>query len=421
MASADVLAIERAADGLYDELVAFTQALVRVPSVTGQEEAVQLVVARALRELGLDVDVWEPDPAEIRPYHGLVAEEVDFHGRPNVVGTLRGTAGGRSLILCGHVDTVTPGDPARWAHPPYAAQVVDGNLYGRGAVDMKAGLAAALFALRALADAGVKPRGDVLVQSVIGEENGGVGTLACLLRGYRADAAIIMEPTRLAVVPAQGGSAVFRLHLAGRTAHACVRDEGVSAVEKFCYLLAGLREYERQRNATLRHPLYESFANKIPVEIGVVRGGDWASSVPDWLVAEGRAGLLPGEEIEWLHHDFERHVAEWANRDPWLREHPPRVEWWSGQYAPSEVPVDLPLVKLVQESFRRVVGREPAVTGVTYGSDMRHYISIGRIPTVMFGPGDVRLAHYTDEYVPLAEVLAAVKVLALAISEWGAP
>jgi acetylornithine deacetylase len=258
----------------------------------------------------------------------------------------------------------------------------------------------------------------VLVASVIGEEDGGAGTVATLLRGYRADAAIIPEPTGLALVPAVAGSAMFRLRVPGRSAHASVRDEGVSAFEKFCFLLQGLRAYERERNAVLHHPLYAGQANKIPINVGTVRGGDWPSSVPGWLLAEGRAGLLPGEDLAWFQNDFERYLSEWSARDPWLSGNPATVEWFPGQFAPAEIPADSPLVQLVSQCFRSVTGQSAAVAGATYGSDMRHLINLGGIPTLMFGPGDVRRAHFIDEFVPLAEVVTAAKVLALVLSEW---
>src|SRR5688500_2491602 len=193
-----------------DDLVARSKASVRVPSVTGEEAAVQTVVAARMRAQGLETDVWEPDPVELAPYADHVGAFASFVSRPNVVGTLRGRGGGKSLILNAHIDTVEPGDPATWTHPPFAAEVADGQTFGRGACDMKAGLATHLIALQALRDAGLHLRGDVTVESVISEEDGGAGALAAILRGYTADGAIITEPTRLAVVPAQGGSLVFR-------------------------------------------------------------------------------------------------------------------------------------------------------------------------------------------------------------------
>jgi acetylornithine deacetylase len=409
--------IERAVEELRDDLIEFARALVRVPSLTGSEGAVQALVAETMRASGFAVDVWEPDAEHLRPHAQMVGEAADYRGRPCVVGRLAGN-GGRSLLLNAHVDTVGPGDEGQWGHPLFAADIAEERLYGLGACDMKAGLAAAIFAVRALLRAGLHPRGDVLIASVIGEEDGGAGTVATLLRGYRAEAAIIPEPTGLALIPAVAGSAMFRLRVPGRSAHASVRDEGVSAFAKFCFLLQGLETYERERNAALQHPLYAGQANKIPINVGTVRGGDWPSSVPGWLLAEGRAGLLPGEDLAWFQSDFERFLRDWSARDPWLAGNPATVEWFPGQFAPAQTPADSPLVWLVSQCFRCVTGQPAAVAGATYGSDMRHLINMGGIPTLMFGPGDVRRAHFVDEFVPLAEVVTAAKVLALVLSEW---
>lgn len=400
------------------EMIAFLQDIVRVPSVTGEEGAVQEVVAAKMAELGLDVDCWEPDPAELAPHALHVGEFESLAGRPNVVGTLAGSGGGRSLILNAHIDVVDAGDSERWTFPPFAAEIHDGRLYGRGSCDMKAGLAANLFALAAVRDAGIPLRGDVIVESVISEEDGGAGTLAAILRGYRADAAIITEPTRLAVVPAQGGSLVFRLHVPGKSAHGCVRDEGVSAVEKFAYLHRALLDFEARRNAAIDHPLYAGIANKIPISIGVVRAGAWPSSVPESLIAEGRAGLVPGETIEELCTAFVKVIDDAADADSWLREHRPTVEWFSGQFAPAEVPVDAPVARLLVDAHTAATGVPPAIDAATYGADMRHFVNFAGIPCVMYGAGDVRVAHFTDESVPLDEVLTVAKTVGIAIARW---
>ncbi len=410
--------IEAAVDARRAELIELIRELVRVPSLTGEEGAVQAVVAAKMRALGLETDVWEPEAAALAPYAEHVGEFTSLAGRPNVVGTLRGTGGGRSLILNAHVDTVETGEASRWSHPPFGGDVVDGRLYGRGACDMKAGLATHLMALAALADVGLRPRGDVIVESVISEEDGGAGTLAAILRGYRADGAIITEPTNLAVIPAQGGSLVFRLHVPGRSAHACVRDEGVSAIEKFAVLHRALVKFEAERNATIDHPLYAHIANKIPINIGVIRGGSWPSSVPEWVIGEGRAGLVPGEDLEGFKEEFVAVVDRAADGDEWLRTERPRVEWFSGQFAPAEVASDSPLVVSVAEAHRAVTGVEAKLDAATYGADMRHFLLFGETPCVMYGAGDVRLAHYTDESVPLEDVVTATKTIAVMVAGW---
>jgi acetylornithine deacetylase len=410
--------IVSAVDRRAPEMIEFLQALVRVPSVTGDEGAVQAVVAEKMRHLGLEVDVWEPTVEELAPHALHVGEFTSLANRPNVVGTRRGSGGGQSLILNAHIDVVDAGDPERWTYPPYAAEIHGGKLYGRGSCDMKAGLAANLFALIAVRDAGIELRGDVHVESVIGEEDGGAGTLAAILRGYQADAAIITEPTKLAVVPAQGGSLVFRLHVPGRSAHGCVRDEGISAIEKFSYLHRALLDFEAGRNATLDHPLYAEIANKIPISIGVVRAGAWPSSVPESLIAEGRAGLVPGETLGELCTAFVNVIDRAADADPWLRDNRPTVEWFSGQFEPAEVSTDSPVVQLLLQSHLAVTGEPATIEAVTYGADMRHFVNFAGIPCAMYGAGDVRVAHFTDEHVGLDELRTVTRTIANAIARF---
>jgi acetylornithine deacetylase len=418
MNSQSISRISAAVDSLRDRLVTFAQELVRIPSVTGSEGAVQAFVERTMRDAGLEVDVWEPDPVEMAPYSLHIGEVASFSGRPNVVGTLRGFAGGRSLILNAHIDVVDAGDPARWTHPPFSGTIEDGKLYGRGACDMKSGLAANLFALEAVRLAGIPLSGDVIVQSVISEEDGGAGAVAAILRGHTADAAIITEPTKLQILAAHCGSLVFRLLVPGKSAHGAVRDEGVSAVEKFAYLHRALLDFERERNAAIDHSLYRDIANKIPISVGVVRAGAWASSVPESLIAEGRAGLMPGETLDGFAREFVAAIDRAADADDWLREHRPVVEWFGGQFEPSEVPVDSPIARLVAAAHASAHGSVAAFAGATYGADMRHFVNLGKIPCVMYGAGDVRVAHYTDEFVPLDEVVALTKTLAVAIARW---
>jgi acetylornithine deacetylase len=283
---------------------------------------------------------------------------------------------------------------------------------------MKGGLVTHLMALYVLTRLGVELRGDVSVAATVGEENGGLGALSTVLRGYGADAALITEPTRLALVPAQGGSLVFRLEVPGRSAHAAVRDEGVSALEKFLPLFEELRGLEEERNATLHHPLYERLRNKVPINVGLVRAGNWASTVPESLVAEGRVGLIPGEEIGAFRETVADRISAVAERDPWLREHPPRLEWFGGQFAPAEVPPDAPICEAVKRAHERVTGEEPAVEGVPYGADMRLFIRFGEMPCVMYGAGDVNVAHAPDEHISITELLKATRTIACLLVGW---
>jgi len=411
--------VTRAVGARREETVRLLRDLVRVPSVTGEEGAAQEVVERALRERGLDVDRWVATAQEVEPYLEHVGEQARYEGRPNVVGVRRGSGGGgRSILLNAHIDTVAPGDPAAWSRDPYSGAVEGDLLYGRGACDMKGGLATHLTALDALDDLGVKLRGDVTVAATVGEENGGLGALSTVLRGYRADAALISEPTRLALVPAQGGSLVFRLTVTGRSAHAAVRDRGVSALEKFLPVFEALRALERERNAALRHPLYQHLENKVPINVGIARAGEWPSSVPESLVAEGRAGLIPGEEIGPFRELVSERIRSVAEKDPWLREHPPKLEWFGGQFAPAEVPTDAPICAAIGRAHERVTGRQPGIEGVPYGADMRLFMLFGGMPCVMYGAGDVNVAHAPDEHVSIEDLLTAAQTLACMLPDW---
>lgn len=392
--------------------------VVGVPSITNAEAAVQDALQQHMQSIGLDVERWVATREEVAGHLLHVGEQAVWENRPNLLGRRAGAdAGGRSLLLNGHIDTVDPGDPAAWNHSP-AGEVVGDLLYGRGSCDMKGGVVSILAALRALDAAGVRLRGDVLVSTTVGEEDGGLGALSTMLRGYRADAAIITEPTRLALVTAQAGSVVFRLTVPGRTAHGAVRDEGVSAVEKFIPIFLDLLAWEGERNAALKHPLYAAMANKIPISVGVVRAGTWASTVPEALIAEGRAGLLPGETLEGFMAEFVERVQAAAARDPWLATHPVQIEWFGGQFAPAEVAQDGPLPTTLARAHQQVLGAPPSIEGVPYGADMRHFVLFGEIPTVLYGAGDVNVAHQDNEHVSLSALLTASSTLALFMLEW---
>jgi acetylornithine deacetylase len=252
-----------------------------------------------------------------------------------------------------------------------------------------------------------------MVESVIGEEDGGVGTLAAVLRGYTADGAIVVEPTELIVAPAQAGAFNFRVTIPGQAAHGCVREEGVSPIEKFVPIHEALMGLERERNERHRDPLYARYKLPNALCIGNVRAGTWASSVAESLVFEGRYGIAVDEDQSAARRAFEQTVAEAARADPWLRDHPPNVEWWGGQFYPARTSVDHPLVQNVAGAYETVTGSAARLEGMTYGADMGLLVNVGRTPTVLFGPGDVRVAHRPDENVAVTELETVVRTLAL--------
>ena len=400
-----------------DEIARMLLDLVAIPSVTGDEGAVQDAIATIMRDRDLDVDMWEARPDEIAPYLTHVGDQDVWEGRPNVVGRLTGSGGGRSLMIQGHVDVVDPGDPALWTRRQWG-EIADGRVYGRGAADMKSGIVVYLAALDALRATGTELQGDLLLAASVGEEDGGLGALSTILRGHRADAVIVTEPTGLKLVVAQGGSLVFRITVTGRAAHGANRNAGVSAVDKYIPIHQALLAWEAERNRTLSHPLYDHLENKFPISVGVVRAGTWASTVPETLVSEGRLGFLPGETILSMQRQTEELIARVAEEDPWLRGHPPVVEWIGGQFASAEVSPEAPIARTVAAAHRWATGEAGSFVGITAGTDARIFTEIGKMPAVVYGAGEIMTAHGPDEYAPIDQLLTASHTIAVTIADW---
>lgn len=394
-----------------DGMLAYLCELVAVRSLSGQETPAQEHVAAQMARIGLDVDVWELD-FDALSQHPAYCVEVDRAHGLGVVGTM-GEGNGRSLILNGHVDVVPAGELANWHYPPWEGTIANGRVYGRGALDMKGGVCCALFAAKAIQDAAVKLKGKLMIQTVIGEEDGGVGTLASVVRGYKADGAVIMEPTELMIAPAHAGALNFRITVPGYAAHGCMREEGVSSIEKFIPLYQALMLLERERNLNVTNPLFANYELPYALCVGTIQAGNWASTVAESLTFEGRFGIAVGEEINAARRLFEKTVAQAAQADPWLRDHPPTVEWWGGQFAPASIPIDHPIVTTVSDAFQNITGTPAHLQGMTYGADMRLLVNQGGTPTLLFGPGDVRKAHQPDEYVPIKDLVTTVRTLAL--------
>ena len=387
--------------------------LVRIRSITGSEEAIQTAMERLLAEIGLETERIETDPIAFAADQDFPGSEMPRSTLPVVTGRL-GTPGGRRVLLVGHVDVVPPGDPATWSVDPWAAEVRDGKLYGRGACDMKGGVVAILAAVRAVVATGVAKEfgGELLVVSVPSEEDGGQGMLAAIRAGCTGDAAIITEPTDLDVVIAHAGAITFRLIVPGRAAHASTRKEGVSALENLYTLIRALEADETARNAAETDPLMTALDLPYATMIGKVEGGEWASTVLDRIVVEGRYGVRLGQTWRDAEADLRRCIEAASAADPFLRDHPVGVEITGGRFSSARIPADHPLPVSLADAAEATLGRRPALLGEPYGADMRLLVNEGATPTVIFGPGNVRVAHSADEHVPLAEVANCARVLA---------
>lgn len=390
--------------------------LLEIPSVSGTdaEADAQAWLAERWRDEGLDVDRWDIDLPRITADPEFPGMEVDRDHAIGVTATLPGTGGGATLLLDGHTDVVPPGDLDAWSGDPFTVRRQDvhgeDSLVARGASDMKAGVAAMWAAVRAIADAGITLRGDVILAPVSGEEDGGLGTFALLRHGVRADMSIVPEPTELNIVPGNGGALTFRLTVRGLAAHASMRTSGVSVIEKFLPVYRALEQLEQRRNTDV-DPLMRRWPVAYPLSLGTVQAGDWASTVPDLLIAEGRLGVAIGETVLQARAELETAVADACSADPWLRDHPVEVTWWGGQFASGRTDPSHPITAIVAEEHRTLLGNDPEVYGGPYGSDLRLLTGIGGIPTVHYGPGVPTSAHTPDEYVPVQQVLDAAQAL----------
>ncbi|HWT24550.1 MAG TPA: M20/M25/M40 family metallo-hydrolase [Solirubrobacteraceae bacterium] len=381
-------------------------ALVQVPSVTGDERAALGWLADRATALGLQAELVAHDLAALRAHPRHPGEEARRGELLGLSITLGGTSPGR-LCLNGHVDVVGPGTAA-WRHGPWSGAIEDGWVHGRGAVDMKGGVIAALHALAALRAAGaVTP--EVVLQCVASEEDGGLGTFAALERDARFDACLIPEPTGFAVVCAQAGALTFCGTVRGRAAHAAMRREGRSAIDRYLRVHAALAAHEERLNTDVEHPAMRALGLPYPVSVGRVSAGEWSSSVPDRLVFEGRVGVRVGEDL-----DAARAALEGAVRVADDEEPPVEIAWTGGAFAPGETDPAHPWVERVRAAVAAERGEAP-VAGVPWGADMRLFTARG-IPAVMVGTSGIERAHAVDERVRVDELVALARIVARAVT-----
>lgn len=401
------------------ELVALTQRLIQIESITGNEGAIQEYISGELRRMGLTVDVWVPDLKEVTSHPAYIpVDGLDFANRPNVIGVWKGAGGGRSLLFNGHVDTIPVEPVAAWTHGPLTGHEEQDRVYGRGASDMKGGLAAMTMAVRVLRDLGLRPKGDVILEYVVDEELTGYGTLSAVQRGYRADAGISLETSDLCIQPACIGRLWFTVTLKGLAVGIARHWEGVSAIDMGITIVQAVKDLEQMRWADLRHPLYPDHRSALPCVVCMFHAGTFPSAVPETAVLRGSLGIMPQEDVKDVERQVVEQVLRVAQADPWLRAHPPSVEFKEVGADGAEIPTDHPIVQTLSAAYRTVTGSPPTISGRTGGADARYLIKYGRTPTVIFGPGMTSEMHALNESVPVSNLLTATKTLALAVVEW---
>lgn len=393
-------------------LLADLSALVAVPSVTGQERAAaELLVARA-EVLGLDAWLEEEELPALRADPGHPGEEAPRDELVNARVRLAGPPRAPRLALCAHLDVVGPGAEPWPGGDPYSGARRDGAVHGRGSVDMKGGLVAALHALAAVRAAGGTACGADLL-AVSSEEDGGLGAFAALRRDAAYDGCVVPEPTGFDVICAQAGAVTFSGVVRGVSTHAATRLHGVSAIDRYLPVHTALAALEAELNAEVADPLMARLELPYPVLVGRVAGGSWSSQVPDRLEFEGRAPVRIGESVAQARAAVEAAVAA-ADPDGAVA-----LTWSGGAFASARTPEDDPLVRLVCAATGEERGCEAAVAGVPWGADMRLFCARG-IPTTMVGTHGIERAHAVGEHVVEAEVVALARILVRVLARFGA-
>lgn len=416
--------IFKAVDQAFDRQVDFLRELSKHPSTRGNEQSAQRFMAGALQDRGYQTDIWTVDVDDISHLPGFSPVLENYEEALNVVGTYRApTREGRSLILNGHIDVVPTGPLDMWDNPPFDPQVKDGWMYGRGVGDMKAGLVANIFALDALKTAGFEPKGDIFIQSVVEEECTGNGALACLQRGYKADAALIPEPFSQKLVSAQVGVIWLQVHLKGVPVHVLEAKSGSNAIEAAIPIISALREMETRWNDgvhTSSH--YDHLDHPLNLNIGRIEGGDWASSVPAWCCFDVRMGIFPGQDLNAAREEIESCIMKAAGDDPFLDKNPPEIVYHGFlaegyALADHKGPVAGQAIQSLEKAHQAVTGSELERFAVTATTDARFFGLYADTPALVYGP-NAEAIHGFNERVEIDSMRQVTQSIALFVADW---
>lgn len=415
-------AIVAAAHALRGEAVAMLSELVTHPSLLGQEQSAQSFMARAFSDLGLQVDEFQINEDKLRAHPGYSPSLVSYEGRTNVVGIHRpgGPFKGNSLIFNGHIDVVPTGAEVLWTGSPFSGRVEGDRLYGRGASDMKAGIVAYTMAYKALKSMGLEPASPVYFQSVIEEECTGNGALACLVEGYRADAAVITEPVAdNGVMTCQMGVLWLAIEVLGKPVHASVAQTGVGAIDFTMYLFGELKKLEERWNApSARYRNYAHHQHPVNFNLGKISGGEWASSVPSACRADVRIGFYPDMKVDKAKAEIEAVLAAAYAAHPAHDALSYKVVYGGFQADGCDVPPDAPIVVAISQCHKDIVGVELVPTAFTGTTDAKFFNLYGETPAICYGPSGGANIHGIDEWVSIDSMMQTVAVLAVFMARW---
>jgi len=403
-------------EGSWEQQVRLLQKLVSFESTLFNEAEAQYCVKNELVKMGLKVDVFDIDTSRICARPGYAANEWSYQGRPQVVGLLKSkNAHGRSLVLNGHIDVVPVGTKRFWNYDPWGGEIEGDRLYGRGAADMKGGLTAMLYAVKAIQKAGLDLAGDVILQSVTDEECGGNGTLACLARGYVGDACLVPEPLADGIILGTGGIMWMKTIVSGKPGHPMAGNKAVNAIDNAVFIMRGLRQLEEKWNEN-PHPLYRNADHPINFVFSGMKSGEWASLPPDECTFETRIGFSPEVNSAEAKEQVERHLQEYIQQNKYLQENPPEIKW-SIAAEGCIVEKDNYFIKTIELAHESIVGDKPKYNYIAGSTDHRFWPNSYGLPAACYGPTGGNY-HSHDEYITLSSLLTATKVLAKTVIDW---
>lgn len=414
------LALLKAVDQGFQETVDMTAELVKFPSVRGAEHTAQDFLAREMNHRGLAVDRWRIDLDDIRHLPGFSPVHTSYDNAINVVGAYRSErSSGRSLIMNGHIDVVPTGPLDMWTTPPFEPRRDGKWLYGRGSGDMKAGVAGMIGAFDAIRRAGFRPAADIYLQSVVEEECTGNGALACIARGYRADAALIPEPISKGFLRAQVGVLWFQVHVRGLPVHVAYASSGANAIEASFALMEALHKVEARWNADKhRHPHFGHLDHPINLNVGRIEGGDWASSVPAWCIFDVRVALYPDQDMAAAKAEIEQALREAAQANRFLANNPPEVVYngfeAEGYVLKGGEEAEAVLREAHAACFDGAPLGEITSTGTT---DARFFGLYADTPALVYGPA-ADSVHGFDERVDIESLRRVTQAMTLFTASW---
>ena len=411
-----------------NDIIQCLQKLISFKTITPQDDEIakgkdykelQNYISNIIKPIGFEVETWEVDASKLPTFPGSgVKKDRDLSNMPVLAGTLKGSGGGKSLILNGHYDVVPPGVRKNWTHDPFGGEIANEIIYGRGSNDMKGGIAAMLQAIKFIKKAGIDLLGDVIIQTVPEEEASCMGTLSCCQRGYSADAAIIPEPTDMNVLVAVRGGVYGKITVFGRAGHAELTQphwkEGgaVNAITKAMKIIQAFENLTEEWK--VRSDKKHKFLDPDKIMATVIKGGEWVVTYPEKVEIEFGCQFIPATKnaIE----EIKNSIDKVTSHDPWMRENPPKLElhdqWWYG----AEISENEPIAKLGLEVLKEI-GYSPKFRGFGSLTDCIHLINYSKIPTISLGP-TIKTAHMADELVSIKELINTTKALALAIVRW---